>query len=53
MPSKKLAQAGLSKSKFDRCVADVKSTGKNGYAICTASFNKHYGIKPRPMRSKR
>ncbi len=53
MPSPRLVKAGLSKDKFDRCVTKVRGTGKNGYAICTASFNKHYGFKPRQTKSKR
>ncbi len=46
MPSKRLAKAGVSKEKFDSCVAHVKAKGKgNPYAICTSSFNKSKGFK--------
>jgi hypothetical protein len=46
MPSKRLAKAGVTKEKFDSCVAKVGTGGgKNPYAICNASFNKSKGFK--------
>lgn len=47
MPSKKLKKAGVSKQKFDRCLAHVKGQKgvKSAYAICEATLQKKYGVK--------
>ena len=51
MPNPRLRKAGVTNEKFDRCVESVKSPGKNAFAICTASFNKKHGLRPKNRRS--
>lgn len=53
MPSERLRKAGVTKEKFDSCVRQVKGSGKNAYAICTASFNKSRGLRPRTVKARR
>jgi len=51
MPSPRLKAKGVTDAKFDSCVSQVKGSGKNAFAICTASFNKKHGLRPKTRRS--